>query len=320
MSEELLHVQDLKVAFGQTEILRGVSFFLRAGETLGIVGESGCGKSMTAFALMGMLPAPGKVVGGSIRFEGTELVGLLERRYRKLRGEQIALVMQDPFTSLNPLMRVGEQIAETLRVHRGLSHKAAKARAIELLQEVGVPNPPASARKYPHEMSGGQRQRVVIAIAFACNPKLLIADEPTTALDVTLQAQIMLLLKRLQEQHHTAVIVISHDIGVIGALSDRVCVFYAGRIVESGSAQAVLRGPAHPYTQGLLGAMPSKSREPLSSIPGQPPSFASMPDGCAFRPRCRLAMETCEQMPPDFELEDRLCACWLHAPVSAIER
>jgi oligopeptide/dipeptide ABC transporter ATP-binding protein len=274
---------------------------------------------MTAFALMGMLPAPGKVVGGSIRFEGTELVGLSESRYQKLRGEQIALVMQDPFTSLNPLMRVGEQIAETLRVHRGLSFKAAKARAIELLQEVGVPSPSASARKYPHEMSGGQRQRVVIAIAFACNPKLLIADEPTTALDVTLQAQIMLLLKRLQEQHRTAVILISHDIGVIGALSDRVCVFYAGRIVESGSAQAVLRNPKHPYTQGLLGAMPSKSREPLSSIPGQPPSFASMPDGCAFRLRCRLAMETCEQMPPDFELEDRLCACWLQAPVSAAE-
>lgn len=308
------------MAFGPTEILRGVSFSLRAGETLGIVGESGCGKSMTAFALMGMLPAPGKVAGGSMLFEGTELVGLSESRYRRLRGEQIALVMQDPFTSLNPLMRVGEQIAETLRVHRGLSHKAAKARAIELLQEVGVPNPPASAKKYPHEMSGGQRQRVVIAIAFACNPKLLIADEPTTALDVTLQAQIMLLLKRLQEQHQTAVIVISHDIGVIGALSDRVCVFYAGRIVESGSAQAVLRDPAHPYTQGLLGAMPSKSREPLSSIPGQPPSFAAMPDGCAFRPRCRFAMEACEQMPPDFELEGRLCACWLQAPVAAIER
>jgi len=228
----LLSVNDLHVAFGETEVLRGVSFDLAPGETLGVVGESGCGKSMTGFAIMGMLQRPGRVTQGSILLEGRELAGLPEKEYRQIRGQEIALVMQDPFTSLNPMMRVGDQIAESYRLHQGLSMAEGRVKAIEMLDKVGVPSPAESAQKFPHQMSGGQKQRVVIAMAFACSPKVLIADEPTTALDVTLQAQILRLLRELQEKEGTGVILISHDIGAIASAlqEEGDCKAWGGRV------------------------------------------------------------------------------------------
>ncbi len=306
----LLEVRDLEVCFGATKILRGVSFDLEAGKTLGVVGESGCGKSMTGFAIMGMLQAPGKVTAGSIRLDGRELVGLSERNYQEIRGDQIGLVMQDPFTSLNPMMRIGDQIAEAYRLHQPINRATAWKKSIEMLERVGVPAPEHSARKYPHQMSGGQRQRVVIAMAFACKPKVLVADEPTTALDVTLQAQILRLLRELQDTEGTAVMLISHDIGAIGSVSHRIAVFYGGQIVEQGTAVQVLRETAMPYTKALLSAMPSVGVKRLVSIQGQPPDFASMPVGCPFAPRCNLHVEACDFPQPFVDLgSGHLAAC-----------
>jgi oligopeptide/dipeptide ABC transporter ATP-binding protein len=312
----VLEVSGLEVSFGPTRILRGVDLALNPGETLGVVGESGCGKSMTGFAIMGMLQRPGRVSAGSIRLEGRELVGLREKEMRRVRGKEIALVMQDPFTSLNPMMRVGDQIAESLVLHRGMRGDAARKRAVELLDQVGVPAPEASARKYPHQMSGGQRQRVVIAIAFACRPKVLIADEPTTALDVTLQAQILRLLRDLQREEGTAVMLVSHDIGAIAAVSRRIAVFYAGRVVETGLAEDVLRRPAHPYTRALLGSLPRAGMTKLEVIGGSPPDFAALPKGCAFAPRCPLRVEKCEEDPPLMG-EGHAAACWRKDEVPA---
>lgn len=313
----ILEVRDLHVAFGSTEILRGVSFDLEPGRTLGVVGESGCGKSMTGFAVMGMLQPPGRIVKGSIKLEGRELVGLKEKQLREIRGEQIALVMQDPFTSLNPMMKIGDQIGEALRLHRGMGKKQAWTTAIEMLAKVGVPAPEASARKYPHQMSGGQRQRVVIAMAFACRPKVLIADEPTTALDVTLQAQILRLLRELQETEGTAVMLISHDIGAIASISQRIAVFYAGRIVETGPAERVLRQAGMPYTRALLNALPQAGKTRLEAIGGQPPDFANLPKGCAFAPRCPLRFEKCEEEPPLVPIDPTHdAACWLAREVA----
>jgi oligopeptide/dipeptide ABC transporter ATP-binding protein len=307
----ILEVRDLEVSFGDIRILRGVSFDLHQGELLGVVGESGCGKSMTGFAIMGMLAAGGRVSQGSIKLDGRELVGLSEREWRKIRGEQIALVMQDPFTSLNPMMRVGDQIAEVFRLHQGLSRGQAWQKSVEMLEHVGVPAPEASARKYPHQMSGGQRQRVVIAIAFACKPKVLIADEPTTALDVTLQAQILRLLRELQQEEGTAVMLISHDIGAIAAVAKRIAVFYAGQIVEMGGASDVLSDPAMPYTKALLNALPSSGMTRLAAIPGQPPDFSKLGEACAFAPRCPLRAAACEVAPPLAEVGvGRVSACW----------
>lgn len=318
--QPLLQVRDLEVAFGAVRVLRGVSLDLFAGQTLGVVGESGCGKSMTGLALMGMLPPAARVLGGSIKLDGRELVGLREREWGPLRGETIAMVMQDPFTSLNPMMRIGEQIAEVLRLHKGLGSRAAAARAIELIDHVGVPDPPAAARKFPHQMSGGQRQRVVIAIAFACRPKVLIADEPTTALDVTLQAQILRLLAEMQGETGTAVMLISHNVGVIASMSNRVAVYYAGRVVESGPAREVLRQPAHPYTLALLDAIPAPARKRLRAIGGQPPDPAALPVGCPFQPRCAFKIEKCVEDPPLLPSgEDRGSACWRYADVLATE-
>ena len=315
----LLEVRDVHVGFGSIEVLRGVTFALHAGRTLGVVGESGCGKSMTGFAIMGMLQTPGRVTQGSIRLEGQELVGLPERKYREIRGDGIALVMQDPFTSLNPMMRVGDQIAEALILHRGMSKAKARLEAIQMLERVGVPNPPVSARKYPHQMSGGQRQRVVIAIAFACRPKVLIADEPTTALDVTLQAQILRLLQELQEETGTAVMIISHDIGAIATVSHEIAVFYAGRIVEHGPAAEVLRRAAMPYTRALLNSLPRVGQDRLESIGGQPPLFGDLPKGCPFAPRCPLRIAKCEEEPPLLTLNDHHgAACWRADEVIAL--
>jgi len=306
-----LEVRDLEVSFGSARILRRVSFDLVAGETLGIVGESGCGKSMTAFAVMGMLPGNGRVTAGSIKLDGRELVGLKERALQQVRGGDIALVMQDPFTSLNPMMRIGHQIAEALMLHQDLKGKAAWNRAVEMLDKVGVPAPESSARKFPHQMSGGQRQRVVIAMAFACRPKVLIADEPTTALDVTLQAQILRLIREMQEQEGTAVMMISHDIGAIASISSRIGVFYAGRIVESGPAEAVLRRGGMPYTRALLNALPQPGRKQLEAISGQPPDLARLPQGCAFSPRCPLRFEKCAEEPELLPIEEgHSAACW----------
>ena len=314
----ILEVRDLEVSFGSTKILRGVSFDLEAGQTLGVVGESGCGKSMTGFAIMGMLQSPGKVSAGSIKLEGRELVGLREREYRQIRGDQIALVMQDPFTSLNPMMRIGDQIAEAFVLHQDLNWKTARERAVEMLGKVGVPSPASSARKYPHQMSGGQRQRVVIAMAFACKPKVLIADEPTTALDVTLQAQILRLLVQLQEEEKTAVMMISHDIGAIASISQRIAVFYAGKIVESGPAVQVLQEPAMPYTKALLNALPDPSKGRLEAIKGQPPDFTTLGHDCAFRPRCAYAIDKCAQEPGLLQLSaDHRAACWRAEEVAA---
>jgi oligopeptide/dipeptide ABC transporter ATP-binding protein len=307
----ILEVRDLEVSFGSTRILRGVSFDLEAGQTLGVVGESGCGKSMTGFAIMGMLQHPGRITKGSIKLDGQELVGMSEKQYEKIRGEKIALVMQDPFTSLNPMMRVGDQIAESLRLHHGMSKRDAWNQAVELIDRVGVPIPEASAKKFPHQMSGGQRQRIVIAIAFACRPKVLIADEPTTALDVTLQAQILRLLRELQEKEGTAVMLVSHDIGAIGSVSHKIAVFYAGKIVESGTAEQVLRTPRMPYTLSLLAALPRVGADRLESIGGAPPDFAKLPEGCSFAQRCKFKTDQCG-LEPEMELIEgtHYAACW----------
>jgi len=315
----VLEVRDLHVSFGKTEILRGVSLDLEAGKTLGVVGESGCGKSQTGFAIMGMLQNPGRVTRGSIKLDGQELVGLGERKLQGIRGDGIALVMQDPFTSLNPMMRVGEQIAEALRLHRGMDKRQAAAESIRMLERVGVPAPEASARKYPHQMSGGQRQRVVIGIAFACQPKVLIADEPTTALDVTLQAQILRLLRELQETTGVAVMLVSHDIGAIAAVSERIAVFYAGRVVEIGPAADVLRRASMPYTRALLNALPRAGMTHLEAIGGQPPDFAHLPTGCAFAPRCPLRFAKCEEEPGLLLVEaGHAAACWRAQEVAAM--
>jgi oligopeptide/dipeptide ABC transporter ATP-binding protein len=306
----VLSVSDLRVSFGDVPILRGVSFELESGKTLGVVGESGCGKSMTGLALMGMVPRPG-LVTGSIQFEGNEWVGQRESEWSKIRGDRIAMVMQDPFSSLNPVMRVGDQIAEVYRLHHGNSKAEAWKRAVDMLDRVGIPEPNFAAKKYPHQMSGGQRQRVVIAIAFAAHPTVLVADEPTTALDVTLQAQVLELIQDLEKEHSTAVIFISHDIGVISEVSDHIAVFYAGQIVEYGPAETVLTDPEHPYTRALLGAVPRVGVERLSAIEGQPPRFDQLPPGCAFAPRCPKRFEKCVEQPGlDLISPDHRCACW----------
>lgn len=307
-----LEVQGLDVRVGDVHILRGIDLSVDRGKTLGVVGESGCGKSMTGLAVMGMLPRAA-TVAGSVRLEGRELLSLKPKEWLDIRGQEVSMVMQDPFTSLNPVMQVGWQIAEVFTLHQGLNRAAAWDKAVEMLGKVGVPAPAESARKYPHQMSGGQRQRVVIAIAFASTPKVLVADEPTTALDVTLQAQILRLLKQMQEETGTAVVLISHDIGVIGSLADDIAVFYAGRVVEAGPAEAVLRDARHPYTQALLRSVPQVGADRLQVIDGQPPNLASLPVGCAFAPRCPHRFEKCGDDPrPTVDGEHRV-ECWLAA-------
>ncbi len=307
----VLEVRNLEVCFGEVPILRDVSFDLEAGETLGVVGESGCGKSMTGLALMGMLPTGCKVTKGSISLEGRDLVPISNREWLKIRGSEIALVMQDPFTCLNPMMKIGDQIAEALMLHRDMSKSDANKEAIKMLEKVGVPIPESAASKYPHQMSGGQRQRVVIATAFACKPKVLIADEPTTALDVTLQAQILRLLKQLKEEEDVAVMLVSHDIGVIASLASNICVYYAGRVVEDGPTKEVLYNPAHPYSKALMNALPNPNKKRLESIAGHPPDLANRPPGCSFEPRCKFKTKKCAQEPRLVEIsQDHHAACW----------
>lgn len=324
MTEPLLQVRDLCVEFGTRDgvarVLDQVSLELKPGETLGIVGESGCGKSMTALSIMRLIPSPpGKITGGEVRLAGENLLGLEEARMRDIRGKDISMIFQEPMTSLNPVFTVGEQIAESLRLHEGLSDKEAMARAVEMLKAVGIPEPEARAREYPHQLSGGMRQRVMIAIALACGPKVIIADEPTTALDVTVQAQIFDLLRDLNDRTKTAIILITHDMGAIAEMTDRVTVMYAGRVVEEGPVEEILDSPKHPYTQGLIACVPqldpnpTAERPPLEEIPGVVPALTRLGKGCAFAPRCKQAFARCHlERPPQVDVgAEHRAACWL---------
>jgi oligopeptide/dipeptide ABC transporter ATP-binding protein len=315
----LLTVEDLRVhlftARGVVRAVDGVSFSVDSGKSLGIVGESGCGKTMTALALMRLIPAPpARIVSGSIRFDGQDVVAMDAARLRALRGGDIAMIYQDPMTSLNPVFTVGEQIAEAVRLHRRDSRSAAWLRATEMLRVVGIPDPDRVARAYPHQLSGGMRQRAVIGMALACNPRLLIADEPTTALDVTIQAQILDLLRRLQGEFGTAIILITHDLGVIADLVDDVVVMYAGKMVEHAPVRWLFAEPQHPYTRGLLRSVPSlETREPrLRTIEGTVPSAFAMPSGCRFNPRCALVRDICREQEPELLPAGHYAhaACW----------
>jgi oligopeptide transport system ATP-binding protein len=314
----LLDVRDLSVRYttpeGVVQAIDGLSFSLQAGEALGIVGESGAGKSQAALAMLGLL-APNAAVTGSIRFEDRELLGQAEREWSRLRGNRIAMVFQDPMTSLNPYLRIETQIGEVLERHRHLSRAAARAESLRLLDSVHIADAASRLRSYPHELSGGQRQRVMIAMALACRPALLLADEPTTALDVTVQAQILKLFADLRREFGVAIVLITHDLGVVAELCERTLVMYAGRAVESGPTRDLLHAPAHPYTRALLQARPRldgplESR--LQALPGQPPNPVRLPRGCAFAPRCPAVIEACAATIPAMETigTDRNVACW----------
>jgi peptide/nickel transport system ATP-binding protein len=300
MSAPLLEVRDLGIAIGALDVVRGVDLSLGQGKTLGLVGESGCGKSITMLAIMGLLPEHVRVTG-SIRLSGEELVGKPQSALAALRGKRMAMIFQDPMTALNPVMTVGEQVGEAIAIHQPqMKREARQARALDLLRLVAIPFPDRRLLQYPHELSGGMRQRVMIAIAMANDPELLIADEPTTALDVTVQAQIMELLQRLQAERHMGMLLISHDLGVVGDIADEVAIMYAGRICERGTVDAVFDSPHHPYTHGLLASLPQIDRtvEKLVAIPGALPSLASRPQGCRFHPRCFHAQEICRREEP----------------------
>ena len=307
----MLEIEDLRVEFdtrhGPVTALDRVSFTLDQGETLGLVGESGCGKSITALAVMGLVPQPpGRVAGGSIRLAGEEMVGASSRRLRRMRGAETAMIFQEPMTSLNPVFTAGRQIAEAIMLHQRLSEDAAMKAAVELLDRVGIPDPARRAKAYPHQLSGGMRQRVMIAMAVSCRPKLLIADEPTTALDVTVQAQIFDLLNDIQRDYGTAILMITHDMGAIAEMADRVAVMYAGRVVEQGSADAVLDGALHPYAKGLIACIPALGKAtdaegrppPLAEIPGVVPPLHLIGAGCAFAARCGWRFERCDREKP----------------------
>ncbi|KGX87725.1 ABC transporter ATP-binding protein [Pontibacillus litoralis] len=326
---KLLEVKDLKVSFntfnGEVQAVRGVSFDLNKGETIAIVGESGSGKSVTSNAIMQLLPKPhGYVKGGEILFEGEDLVKKSTSEMRKIRGKDISMVFQDPMTSLNPTMKIGTQIMEGLIKHQKMSKEHAKKRAIELLDLVGIPQPEVRMKQYPHQFSGGMRQRVVVAISLACNPKILIADEPTTALDVTIQAQILELMKDIQKKTESAIIFITHDLGVVANVADRVAVMYAGKVVEIGTTDDIFYNPKHPYTWGLLGSMPTldSAEEELFAIPGSPPDMTNPPQGDAFAARNKFALEIDKVMePPMFKVSDtHYAATWLlHEDAPKIE-
>ncbi|MEU6107848.1 ABC transporter ATP-binding protein [Streptomyces albidoflavus] len=317
----LLDVRDLQVEFhtreGVAKAVNGVSYSVDAGETLAVLGESGSGKSVTAQAIMGILDTPpGHITGGEIIFEGRDLLTLKEDRRRKVRGAEMAMIFQDALSSLNPVLTVGEQLGEMFTVHRGMSRKEAKARAVELMDRVRIPAATERVDQYPHQFSGGMRQRIMIAMAMALEPKLIIADEPTTALDVTVQAQVMELLAELQREYNMGLILITHDLGVVADVADKIAVMYAGRIVETAPVHDIYRAPAHPYTRGLLDSIPrldQKGRE-LYAIKGLPPNLLAIPPGCAFHPRCPLAQPVCTtDVPPLYEVDPRrrsACHFW----------
>jgi peptide/nickel transport system ATP-binding protein len=324
MADTLLSVEGLRVEFktrdGIAKVIDNLSISLNAGETLGIVGESGCGKSMTALSIMGLVPIPpGRIAGGRVLLDDEDLLQASEPRMRQVRGNEISMIFQEPMTSLNPVYSIGNQIAETARLHEGLSRADAMARALEMLRAVGIPAAEKRIHEFPHQMSGGMRQRVMIAMALACKPRVLIADEPTTALDVTVQAQIFDLLNDLKQKTGTAIIMITHDMGAIAEMAQRVVVMYAGRIIEQGDVNQILTDPRHPYTQGLIRCVPhltqnpSVERPPLLEIPGVVPALSQLGQGCAFAPRCQFADAKCRaEMPSSSAIDSgHDVACWL---------
>jgi peptide/nickel transport system ATP-binding protein len=298
-----LAVQDLKTYFftkgGVVKAVDGVSFSVNQGQVMGLVGESGCGKSVTGFSILGLVDSPGQVIGGRILFKGEDLVGVPEPQMQRLRGNRIAMIFQDPMMTLNPVLRIDTQMIETIRTHEKVGREEARRRSRDTLGRIGIPSPEERLKAYPHQFSGGMRQRVSIAIALLHKPDLIIADEPTTALDVTIQGQILYEVQKLCRETSTALIWITHDLAVIAGLADTVCVMYAGKIVESGDVDPVLDVPLHPYTRGLIGSVPSHSRrgQPLPQIPGMTPSLLNLPDGCPFRPRCPRSDDACKVMP-----------------------
>jgi len=324
--EPLLDVKNLKPQFftqdGVVRAVDDVTFHINPGETLGIVGESGSGKSITAMSIMRLIPTPpGRIVNGSVNFEGDDILTMSDEEMRSVRGNKIAMIFQDPMTSLNPVLNINRQIGETLELHLGMSKSQSRRRAIELLNMVGIPNAERRVDQYPHQFSGGMRQRVMIAMALSCNPKLLIADEPTTALDVTIQAQILDLMRGLQIEHNTALMLITHDLGVVAGMTDRVNVMYAGHIVETADTNELFANPRHPYTVGLLNSIPrldAADKTKLDPIRGMPPDLIDLPDMCPFLPRCDYAREKCEQQnPPLLDVNaDHRSACWFWEEVS----
>ena len=323
----LLQVKDLKTYFftdeGVVKAVDGVSYEIEAGETLGLVGESGCGKSVSALSLLRLIPTPpGKVVNGEVLFEGEDLLKVSESELRHVRGNRIAMVFQEPMTSLNPVLTIGRQLTEALELHLKMDGSAAERRAIELLEMVGISEAATRIQDYPHQFSGGMRQRVMIAMALSCNPKLLLADEPTTALDVTIQAQVLEILARLSREFGTAVIIITHNLGVVARYADRVNVMYAGKIIETASSKELYKNPRHPYTLGLLKSVPrldQARKSKLDPIEGVPPDLINMPQGCSFYPRCTFRVEKCQQETPELTLVDEkhYAACWEWEKVKA---
>lgn len=306
----MLDVQDLTITFGDARVVDGVSFSLKAGETLGIVGESGSGKSMTALSLLRLIPEPGRISKGKILLEGKDLLALPEKAMRGIRGGRIAMIFQDPMTCLNPVFSVGEQIAEVVRLHRGKNRADAYAAAIESLRSVKIPDPARRARQYPHELSGGMRQRVMIAMALAAEPEVLLADEPTTALDVTVQAQILALIRELQQERGMAVLMITHDLGVVAETCDRVLVLYGGKVMEQADATELFAKPVHPYTKGLLSSLPENAHDGrLVAIPGQPPLRPGRLPGCPFAPRCAYRLDVCDTPLPVVSISETHIAC-----------
>ena len=321
MSEKLLDVKNLHTSFfthlGEVQAIRDVSFGLDKGEIIGIVGESGSGKSVTSLSIMGLLAYPGRVKDGEILFNGEDLLKKKKSEMRKIQGDHIAMIFQDPMTSLNPLFKIGDQITEAILTHHKIKKEDAKKRALEMLRLVGIPSPEKRFHSYPHEFSGGMRQRVLIAMALACEPKLLIADEPTTALDVTIQAQILDLLHELKDEFHTSIMLITHDMGVVATVCSKVIIMYGGLVMESGTVEEVFYEPKHPYTKALLKAIPSldlKEGERLQSIPGLPPSLIDPPKGCPFAERCEYATERCKNEKPEYTefTETHRAMCFLN--------
>lgn len=320
MTDSILKVNGLKTYFftddGQVPAVDDISFEVKKGEILGIVGESGCGKSVTSMSIMKLVQSPGKVVAGEILFNGEDLFNASERQMRRIRGNQIGMIFQEPMTSLNPVFTIGNQLLEAIRLHKNLSKKEAWNRAVEIMSLVGLPRPEQLMGEYPHQLSGGMRQRVMIAMAMVCEPDLLIADEPTTALDVTIQAQILELMKKLNQEMNTSIILITHDLGVVAEMCDRVVVMYSGKIVEEGSTKKLFNNPQHPYTQGLIESVPDMrdKKERLNSIKGNVPKPGSIKEGCHFAPRCSKAFDKCwSELPELIDTgEGQQARCWLH--------
>ncbi|RNB88513.1 ABC transporter ATP-binding protein [Brevibacillus nitrificans] len=321
MSENIIEVKHLQTQFTRdnkkTVVLDNVSFHIKKGEVLGLVGESGCGKSVTSLSIMRLFKdTTGEITNGEIKYNGTNLLSISESSMRGIRGKEIAMIFQEPMTSLNPVMKIGEQLMESIRLHLGYSDKQAREHAISMLTKVGIPRPQEIISEYPHQLSGGMRQRIMIAMAMSCRPNLLIADEPTTALDVTIQAQILDVMKQLQAEEHMSMLLITHDLGVVAEMCNRVVVMYAGRVVEEASVYELFDDPKHPYTKGLIGSVPKlgQKRSRLDSVPGNVPNPNQMPKGCKFAPRCKEVMPVCwEEEPPITATgSERYCRCWLY--------